>query len=174
MQNSGTLRVLSLNGIKLDLISVECIFTHCTELIELSINSCQWDKESLNSLCKNLTRKIEKLDLWDQFNFKDEHLEKLLTRCNKLTEFGFMGTRIQHFEPIIEKLSATLVKVELDEMSFSQLLRLASMPNLKVLCSVYGIITKENQRRIKKAMPHLEIFNGTLRVASPYTYQLED
>ena len=136
----------------MDLVSAQHIFTQCSELIELSIGTLHggWCEESINFMCENLTNKIEKLDVSGHINFKDEHLKKLLTRCNKLTEFGFSCTDVDHFDAIIENLSETLVKMEPGEMTFPQLLRLASMPNLKVLFSNCGNITKKNEKRIKK------------------------
>jgi len=174
MQNSGTLRVLSLNDTKLDLVSVQHIFTHCSELIELSIESGLWCEESINFMCENLTNKIEKLDLSWQESFKDEHLKKFVDQMQQIDRIWIFRNTFDHFDAIIENLSETLVKMEPLKMSFPQLLRLASMPNLKVLCSAHGNITKESEKRIKKAMPHLKISHGPLKVASPYAYQLSD
>ena len=55
-------------------------------------------------------------------------------RCKKLTEFGLAFTSISEVDKIIENLSNTLVKIEVEKISCANLLRLAKMPNLTMIC----------------------------------------
>ena len=162
-----------MNAVKLDSISVEQIFTQCTELIELSIGATTLDPRSINFLCENLTSKIEKLDLFDQNNFGEEHLEKLLNRCNKLTEFGILGTDITDYDPIFEKLSETLVKFEADQYDINDYFELRIMPNMKFICGAFGSVSKRDEQNIKRCFPHLKVLDETVNVASPYPYGYE-
>ena len=70
IQCSGTLRVLNLADCSLNLDEVKHIVTLCLELRELNINAWgfAWEhdflcEDSIDFLCKNLTTKIEKLNL---------------------------------------------------------------------------------------------------------------
>ena len=51
-----------------------------------------------------------------------------------MTEFGLAFTSISEVDKIIENLSNTLVKIEVEKISCANLLRLAKMPNLKMIC----------------------------------------
>ena len=149
-----------MNAVKLDSISVEHIFTQCTELIELSIGATTLDPRSINFLCENLTSNIEKLDLFEQDNFGEEHLEKLLNRCNKLTEFGILGTDITDYDPIFEKLSETLVKFEADQYSINDYCELNIMPNMKFIFGAFRTVSKraKHERKIEKFFPDMKFF----------------
>ena len=81
---SDTLTVLSLASCQLKFDSVQHIFLHCNELIELSIRNGYWCQKSINFLCENLTSKIEKLDMSGQIKFGDEQLKKLMIRYKTL------------------------------------------------------------------------------------------
>ena len=51
-----------------------------------------------------------------------------------MTEFGLAFTSISEVDKIIEHLSNTLVKIEVEKISCANLLRLAKMPNLTMIC----------------------------------------
>ena len=86
-----------------------------------------------------------------------------------------MGTnQISDFNPILDNLSETLVKVELDsDISLSQFLKIASMPKMKFFCLAYGNVSKREEQVLKKVFPHLKFLEETLNVASPYPYGYE-
>ena len=67
------------------------IVENCTELVELSLHMTKLCKKSVDILCSGLTSKIEKLDLFDMVYLSDNHVEKLVTRCNKITELNLGG-----------------------------------------------------------------------------------
>ena len=164
IQNGATLRVLYLPWSTLDLDCAKWIFTQCTELVELNVRYGTWSQEAIDFMCENLTNKIEKLDLTGQSKFGDRQLETLLTRCNKLTEFGFDQTSVKDHRKIVEVLSGTLIKIMPTKMNLPALLDLAQMPNLEVFCTVYGFIMK----MVEKSCPHLIVDSEHLQFASSY------
>ena len=147
IQCSGTLRVLNLADCSLNLDEVKHIVTLCLELRELNINAWgfAWEhdflcEDSIDFLCKNLTTKIEKLNLSGQPHFADEHLRVLVERCNKLTELVFGNCEVtdKSVDVIIKNLSKTLVKLYCWSNPMSSLRKLAAMPHLKVLAEPNG------------------------------------
>ena len=102
LQNGKTLRVLDLTYCSLCPNLYNCnnceytcgiqqIVKNCTELKELSLHRTALHVKSIDILVSNLTSKIEKLDLFDMRNLKDEHVNILVTRCNKITELNLGG-----------------------------------------------------------------------------------
>ena len=65
--------------------AIQQIVENCTELVELSLHMTKLCKKSVDILCSGLTSKIEKLDLFDMVFLSDNHVEKLVTRCNKIS-----------------------------------------------------------------------------------------
>ena len=140
IQSSDTLRVLNLSDCYLELRLFQDIVRLCQELRELKISGdcCYLSEGAVNFLCKNLTTKIEKLDICGQPNFGDKHLKVLVERCNKLTEFKFDSqfdkVTDKSVDVIVENLSNTLTKVSAYWVkSFDKLKKLAAMPHLMVL-----------------------------------------
>ena len=89
-------------------------------------------------------------------SFKDEHVEKLVKRCTKLTVLNLSDTSItknsinsiiEHLRPTLEKLDVTYTRIE-----FKKLLELKIMSNLKELTCTYDC-----NDELKKQMPHLTI-----------------
>lgn len=171
IQNSKTLRVLDLAGVNLSLESVKHIFTLCQELTELNLNVL--DDKSMDFLCKNLTSKIEKIDIGS--NLRVDQLTVLLRRCNKISELSINCTCLSDdsVSTIVENLSQSLVKLEIDmdEFSFSKILELAAMPKLQVLCDPDGVSELENfSDEEKDRFPaHLKTHHtDKLNIAVPY------
>ena len=146
IQNSGTLRVLDLGRMRLSLESVQHIFTLCQELTELNIRcsegfSTGYCEKSMDFICKNLTSKIEKLDIGIQQELTDDKLTVLLRRCNKISELSIYCTSVSDdsVETIIKNLSQSLVKLEIrmSDFSFSKVLELSALPKIQLLCDPF-------------------------------------
>ena len=127
-QNGKTLKVLDLSRCTLctkrnncmtrmtckNTISIWQIVKNCTELKELNLHRTDLTEKSIVTLVSNLTSKIEKLDLFDMYYLKDDHVKTLVTRCNKITELNLGGATSltkQSLTFIIEHLKLTLVKL---------------------------------------------------------------
>ena len=94
-QNGQTLKILDLHECEsLHFEGIKCIVTNCKGLVELNLDNYNYNfdeislcSESINFICENLTESIRKLSLFNQDNITDNHVETLLIRCNKITEF---------------------------------------------------------------------------------------
>ena len=172
IQNSKTLRVLDLGVVDLNLESVKHIFTLCQELTELNLNFLNY--KSMDFLCKNLTNKIEKIDIGS--DLRPDQLKVLLRRCNKISELSINCTCLSDdsVSTIIENLSQSLVKLDIDMAGFSvsNILELAAMPKLQVLCDplISEHLSDEDKNRIEKRLPaHLKThLTDKLNIAVPY------
>ena len=123
IQNTKGLKVLHINDsdyysdpakFTMSFESVKLIVTLCVELTELNIDNTVLSQESIDFVCENITPKIEKLNISWKDSFGDKQLNMLLSRCKKLTEFAFTGTKVSNksVRTIIETLSPTLLKLE--------------------------------------------------------------
>ena len=175
IQNSDSLKVLDLSETQLSLASVQRIFFLCQYLIELNIagdNSLGTElcPKSVDFLCNNLTTTIEKLDITMQPNFGDDQFQKLIKRCNRITELSFVGTNVtdDSMNTIIETLSQSLVKLRPGMISFHKKLELALMPNFKVL--INSRLSDEEREKVREILPSMkhEDFDGDLRITEPY------
>ena len=146
LQNSKTLKVLDLSRCTFlgshsnELDCIEQIVETCTELKELSLCMTYLCETSIDFLVSNLTSQIEKLDLFNMDCLTDNHVKKLVTRCNKITELnlgGWNSTTRQSLSFIIENLKLTLVKLSYVssyvKFNPSDLFKLKTMEKLKVL-----------------------------------------
>ena len=182
IQNSKTLRVLDLGLVELSLESVQHICNLCQELTELNLPAL-FDEKSMDFLCENLTSKIEKIDFGSRGipqELRDYQLTVLLRRCNKISELSMYFARVSNdsASTIIENLSQSLVKLEIDmdDFSFSRILELAAMPKLQVLCDP-SLFEKDNLRvELEKRLPaHLKPhLNDKLTIGLPYPYPEEE
>ena len=85
-QNGRTLQVLNLSFCSgLDLESIQDVTKNCVGLKNVDLFETGLSKDSINFLVNNLTPKVEKLNLGYLQNLKDDHVNNLVTRCNKLT-----------------------------------------------------------------------------------------
>ena len=159
IQNRATLKVLCIENLQpLNYDSIRLIVTHCQGLTDLSVAGIQMSQETMNFLCSNLTTGIEKLDISQQQTFGVDQLKKLLTRSTRLTELSFFGTNVsdESVDLIIQNQTLTKLEVSYSNFSFPNLLKLASMPNLKALHVESGLPTNEKEE-ILKTLPHLSL-----------------
>ena len=107
----------------------------------------------MDFFCANLTIGIEKLDISWQPSFGDNQLKTLVTRCKTLTEICLAETNVS--DESFQNLPQTLTKLGVFYLnfSFSNFLKIAAMPNLKVL-RVWDMPTNEKEELIKR-QPHL-------------------
>ena len=83
-QNSKTLQVLDLScGQGLSITSIQNIVTKCDDLKEINFADTMLSQDSVNFLVKNLTSKIEKVNL-SGLEIMDEHIELLLKKCKQI------------------------------------------------------------------------------------------
>ena len=73
---------------------IQPIVDYCAHLEELDLNNTHLSEESVDYLAKNLTPLILKLCLYQVGGIKDEHVNVLVRRCNKLTELNLCQSRI--------------------------------------------------------------------------------
>ena len=127
LQNSKTLTILDLSKCtfmgphsnigysnKCELDCILQIVETCTELKELSLCKTFLCETSIDFLVSNLTSQIEKLDLFNMDSLTDNHVKKLVTRCNKITNLnlgGWNSTTRQSLNLIIENLKLTLERL---------------------------------------------------------------
>lgn len=188
IQNSSTLKVLSIADCQImSYESMRHIVTLCQGLTDLNICGIPISQKTMDFFCGNLTIGIEKLDISGQPTFGDDQSKTLVTRCKTVTELAFVDTNVsdESVDLIIQNLSQTLTKLEVSysNFSFPNLLKIGSMPNLKVL-RVWDLPTNEKEELIK-TLPHLSdsfkrkqgcimstnetcLFCDSLCIASPY------
>ena len=182
LQNGKTLMVLDLSYCTLCTDEMNCYCTpkiqqiveNCTELTELSLHLTKLCEKSVDILCSSLTPKIEKLDLFQMSFLKDNHVKKLVTRCNKITELVLGGCMTSLTKSslnfIREHLQLTLLKLDFEntnvEFDSSDLFKLKSMEKLTFLCY--------NSRWLTKQLPNLWIRSnpGNIIIANPCHPQL--
>ena len=157
IQNSSTLKVLSIVNCQImSYESMRLIVTLCQGLTDLNIWGTSISQKTMDFFCANLTIGIEKLDISEQPMFGDNQLKRLVTRCKRLTELAFVDTNVsdESVDLIIQNLPQTLTKLEFGQVfSFPKLLKIASMPNLKVLL-VWDLPTNKKEELIK-TLPYL-------------------
>ena len=145
-QNGKTLQVLDIGGCYIDPCNLTKLLQNCAHLTELNIGDAfgknDYPVTYIQALVDNLTPAILKVGL-DQKNVKDEHVKKLVERCNKITHLNLSFTRITNdsVQIIIKHLNKTLEILDVCStytVTFAALLELKSMPRLKTLICFLG------------------------------------
>ena len=124
--------------------SIQDLLKNCAHLTELNFcvhndnENVDWLLDpQIQALVDNLTPTILKVALGFHKNFQDEHVKKLVKRCNKITHLYLTSPRITNnsVHNIIEQLKASLEKLDVSHsnLDFATLLQLKSMPALKAL-----------------------------------------
>ena len=136
---------------------------NCSELKDLSLYKTKFCETSVDVLVSNLTSKIEKLNLFNMSCLGDNHIKKLLSRCNKITELNLGGSTLitkQSLNFIIEYLQLTLVKLDFEytDVTFhiSDLFKLRKMEKLKFLCYMHVHIDVDGSM-LKKNLPNIQV-----------------
>ena len=147
-QNGKTLQVLDIGGCYIDPCNLTKLLQNCAHLTELNIGAAYGQKDYpvtyIQALVDNLTPAILKVGLNNQKNVKDEHVKKLVERCNKITHLNLSFTKITNdsVQIIIKHLNKTLEILDLcgtmHTVAIDAMFELKSMPTLKTLiCEAY-------------------------------------
>jgi len=162
------------------------LFSNCPHLTELYICDNNLLDSQIQALVDNLTPTILKVSLTWQNNLQDEHVKKLVKRCDKITHLDFRETSITNdsVHSIIEQLNTTLEGLNVFQtfVDFATLLELRSMPALKTLiCGTFDAplfpdgrqergMNDEDTENLKQRLPHISIINEEryLYIAKPF------
>ena len=157
---------------------IQELFTKCHRLTELNIFKGVGDSPILEdnilldqhicALVDNLTPNILKLNFGDQTCVKDEHVNTLVRRCNKITELDLSGTSITNdsIESMAKHLnSLEKLNIENTNIDFSSIIQVKSISTLKVLrCS--SSFSWDKIENLKLQLPHISINEDHLDIAS--------
>ena len=179
-QNGETLQILSLEGCKIEYYHrtelIQKLFIECHQLTELNISNPSYpvfgfEDPHVCALIDNLTPNILKLNLGYQEGVKDEHVNTLVCKCKKITELNLSGTSITNnsMESIIKHLnSLEKLDVEHTNIDISTLLKLKSMPTLKILrCFSQNKDDTDKIKNLKLQLPQVSINEEYLCIACP-------
>ena len=166
-KNGQTLKVLNFgtyivgNPIK----AIKKLFKSCVGLNELNVRelfSSQQEK-LVTAMVKNLTPNIRKVDLGS--DLKDEHVNLLVERCNRITELKLAFTSItkDSLESIATHLNSCLEKLDVShtKIDSTALLQLRSIGTLKVLICLNfeddNAKNFEGLKSLRKNLPQVSI-----------------
>ena len=173
-KSGQTLEVLDLGTLDYDLCdemkatkSFQDLFSNCAHLTELYISENHMIDPHIQALVDNLTPTILKVSLSWQKDLQDEHVKKLVKRCNKITHLDFRETSITNdsVHSIIEQLNTTLEGLNVFQtfVDFATLLELRSMPALKTLiCGTFDAPLFPDGRQVERPPPSLHITSNFL------------
>jgi len=139
---------------------IQPIVDYCAHLEELDLNNTHLSEESVDYLAKNLTPSILKLCLYQVGGIKDEHVNVLVRRCNKLTELNLCQSRITNrsVDYIIENLKSTLEKLDLTSTEVD-LVKLYELKTMEKLIELDFLDYKhvEGMEELRKQLPNIYI-----------------
>jgi F-box and leucine-rich repeat protein 1 (S-phase kinase-associated protein 2) len=179
-KNGETLEVLNLADIHLSTLypnpnrakSIEKLFKRCVELIELNFSTKGfYESELFTAIAYNLTPKIMKVDLSNNKNLKDRHVETIIKRCNKITELKLSFTSItkKSVDSIVTHLNSSLEKLDVfyTEIDSTALLQLRSVGTLNVLNCFDKINGMKGQEEyLRKNLPQVSINEESYSIAT--------
>ena len=162
--------------------SIKEIILVCDELREANFEYQINLKQDMDFFAKNLTTKIEKLNISYIDDVLDEHMVKLLKRCNKITELDLYCCELQdrHYRgrqdteqrtlmAISENLSQSLVKLRLPDHSIIYPGFLNSLPKLKYLWhqseNTHSAYPHQDKTWISSQFPQISINEGKAQIA---------
>ena len=122
---------------ELDFQSIQHIIDNCVGLNEINLTANHLSEDSLNHLVNNLRPTVKKLSLGKIIEVKDNHVEILVRRCNKLKELSLHQTSMTNhsISNIIENLKKKKKKLDVGSTNtdHAKILELRFMPSLRVL-----------------------------------------
>ena len=160
-QNGETLQTLDLRGCEGLLVSsIKKITKYCQNLKNVDFCDTSLSERSIKFLVKNLTSKVEKLNLGHLKNITDDHVKTLVKRCDKLSVLILENTLItdNSLTHIIENLQNKLEKLDVlgcNKLTISKKAELKDMPRLKALNCLDKIDFIYNEKYLKKKMPNV-------------------
>ena len=167
-KNGKSLQILNLNySFTEGSGSLQAIIKSCQELKEVNLTFVKHSLseilsyEDLEFLAENVAPNVEKLNL-SCLNVKDDHVETLLRRCNKIKALSLEATLITDYSVMNIKryLNQTLEELSLAHfcefgvISFTGFLELKTMPRLKILNLSDE---KEETEQLRLHLSHLTI-----------------
>jgi hypothetical protein len=174
-QNGQTLQALDIGNCNIDCDNPKLfqdLFTNCAHLTELSISGkFRWlDLPQIQAVVDNLTPTILKVNLSHQNNLNDEHVKKLVKRCNKITHMDLSFSTLitnDSVRSIIKHLNTSLEKLDVSgiNVDFAALLQLRSISTLKTLIC-YGCLDDEEIKNLQQQLPHIKINHETDKMLS--------
>ena len=166
----------------LDLEFIQRITKNCGELTELAVIGSDYynkwcdssfmekDQDSVKFLTENVTTKLEKLSFSNLKSVKNEHVEILVKRCDKLTELTLNGTKVDsRLISSIYKNLGSLEKLDVTDTNIvvsAKLHELQSLTKLKVLNSLN--LTKREKKSLKKQLPQVTLNQEELKIATSW------
>ena len=163
-QNCQTLQALNLQATNwLSTKSVQVIVTKCTELKEISLECFEpgLDQNTLTQLVSGLSPDIKELSLGGNDEVTDEHIETLVSSCNKITALDVGGMSFltnNAITSILNHLKLSLRELDITDcpnIELAKVLELESLPKLKVLN--FGLFPWDEMPGLMKKLPHLII-----------------
>ena len=174
-QNGSTLQILNLFSCEgLTLESVQLIVDNCVDLSEVNFFATDLGQDSVNYLSNNLTPKIRKLNLSHLKAVRDENIEDLTTRCNKLTALDLAQTSITNICLIfiIRNLKFTLEQLDISDTSvnYDGIVELKSMQKLQVLnhFTVFNSMRDEDEAKLLSLFQHLAFNDESIVIATAF------
>ena len=183
-KNGKTLQVLNLNHSyvhdpwRILNENFQAMIKCCQELKEIGLahmnHSCGLSNiddnlefvDNLETLAKNISPNVVKLNLSHQYGIEDYHIKILLSRCSKIkvlsleTNIDNSFLTIDSFKTIRKYLNLTLEELSVGYYGykpFNSVLELKSMPRLKILNLYYKKKDEEEIQILKQHLPHLMI-----------------
>ena len=159
---------------------IQRITQTCSELTELavvidlgfgyqcnSINFIEKEQDSVKFLAENVTTKLKKLSFSNLKSVRNEHVEILVKRCDKLTELNLNGTNvdIRLISSIYQNLG-NLEKLDVPDIVSAKLHQLQTLTKLKVLNS--WNITIGEWKTLKKQLPQVCLNQERFRIATSW------
>ena len=117
-QSGQTLQVLDLGNCNFGVCNqtnlLQGLFSNCAHLTELNISHSYLLDPHIQALVDNLTPTILKVSLERQGNLQDEHVKKLVKRCNNITHLDLTDTTITNdsVDSIIDQLKGSLEELK--------------------------------------------------------------
>ena len=158
-----TLNICLLNWLSTK--SLQAIVMQYAKLQEISCEYLKLDQNALNQIVTGLTPGIEKVSLAGNKELTDEHIETLVSRCNKITALDISGIRFltnNVITSIWNHLKLSLRELDITEcpnIKLEKVLELESLPKLKVLN--YDSFRLDEMSALTKKLSHLIINKNT-------------
>ena len=177
-QELQTLDLDAFKGLDLELMTN---ILSCEKLTNVSFRyNYHLSNNLVQYLVENLLIGIKKVSLGGIDCLTDEHVKILVNRCKKIEELELCGCRnitedslaiiVEHCDHMV-KLNVSLTNIGLSVQGRHPLLKVKSMPKLKVINHQFTKQPSQETEFLRKVMPHLEInqpvFGGDLGIANP-------
>jgi len=160
-RNGETLMILNLAECRwISKKSAQEISNYCTQLEKITLFNIDMSQDAMDCFVSGLSPNVKEVLLSLNTTMTDEQVEKLVSRCNRITDLNIdsipkltdasITSVINHLKHSLETLSIVACK----GISFEKVLELKSMPKLQILN--YGFKSWHTML-LRKKLPHLKI-----------------